>query len=354
MVVNAIKAYIKSLECLASETAAIEDGETAEAIDKEAYTKTKWMRVLYGKIVSKRHLIPALSALTPEQIMQRIIDMARVLYGLHMVEHPQTKSKGIGKKLVSSGRKRAIMNCFRMAPVYALATNKAINLFLKSYKLGWLQSCEENDTDIMAIIPDLCPHMPKKEAVEEPEEEGEAAAAVEESIPDPLRQLITTFNIAATTEQSSNEPDSLFLQFSQSMTESCVIVEEEEEAAEPDEEADPSKAFQEAEMAKQKLLFEQNRLADRGAAEMALLYISASKGEKTEMLEKAIDLGISLLHGGNVEVQQRMLRHLKEKKDVGFFTSLAGLMAGCTVLDLDTFERCIKAEQSGGVYFFSI
>jgi ryanodine receptor 2 len=39
---------------------------------------------------------------------------------------------------------------------------------------------------------------------------------------------------------------------------------------------------------------------------------------------------------------------LKEKKDVGFFTSLAGLMANCSVLDLDTFERNNKAELFGG------
>ena len=31
-------------------------------------------------------------------------------------------------------------------------------------------------------------------------------------------------------------------------------------------------------MEKQQLLFEQSRLADRGAAEMVLLYISASRG----------------------------------------------------------------------------
>jgi len=31
-------------------------------------------------------------------------------------------------------------------------------------------------------------------------------------------------------------------------------------------------------MEKQKLLYEQNRLADRGAAETVLLYINASKG----------------------------------------------------------------------------
>ena len=117
-------------------------------------------------------------------------------------------------------------------------------------------------------------------------EEGEASAVVEESAPDPLRQLITTFNIAATTERTSSEADGLFLQLSSAMTASCVIVEEEEGGEEEGEEPDPSKAFLQSQMIKQKLLFEQNRLADRGAAEMALLYISASKGEKTEMLEQ--------------------------------------------------------------------
>lgn len=42
-----------------------------------------------------------------------------------------------------------------------------------------------------------------------------------------------------------------------------------------------------------------------------------------------------------------MLDYLKETKDVGCFTSLATLMANCSVLDLDTFERCMKAEVLG-------
>jgi hypothetical protein len=42
-----------------------------------------------------------------------------------------------------------------------------------------------------------------------------------------------------------------------------------------------------------------------------------------------------------------MLNHLKEKKDVGFFTSIAGLMNSCSVLDLDAFERNTKAEGLG-------
>lgn len=47
---------------------------------------------------------------------------------------------------------------------------------------------------------------------------------------------------------------------------------------------------------------------------------------------------------GNIDIQMRMLNHLKDKKDVGFFTSIAGLMNSCSVLDLDAFERNTKAE----------
>ena len=82
-----------------------------------------------------------------------------------------------------------------------------------------------------------------------------------------------------------------------------------------------AKSFQEQEMEKQKLLYEQNRLADRGAAETVLLYISASRGrridrfsstvtrarspgENNEILRQTLELGISLLHGGNREVQK--------------------------------------------------
>lgn len=153
--------------------------------------------------------------------------------------------------------------------------------------------------------------------------------------PDPLRQLISTFNRAATTDSSSLTltDDALYQCYATIMSRSCEIEEEDDEedempaedAVNPAEEEDQAKTFKEEEMQKQKLLYEQGRLADRGAAEMCLLYISASKGEKSEMLEKTLQLGISLLHGGNTSVQARMLKHLKDKKDVGFFTSLAGM-----------------------------
>lgn len=65
------------------------------------------------------------------------------------------------------------------------------------------------------------------------------------------------------------------------------------------------------------------------------------------MVMKTLELGISVLRGGNFDIQMGMLNHLKEKKDVGFFTSIAGLMNSCSVLDLDAFERNTKAEGLG-------
>lgn len=56
-------------------------------------------------------------------------------------------------------------------------------------------------------------------------------------------------------------------------------------------------------MEKQKLLFHQARLANRGVAEMVLLHISASKGQQSEMVMKTLQLGISVLRGGNLDIQ---------------------------------------------------
>jgi ryanodine receptor 2 len=373
-----IRLYMKSFEIATSD----DNYAVNDAIDKETYQKTKWQRMLYRKISSKRHFLSGSPSLDPRTQVERIIEIAKVLFGLHMVEHPQVKSKGTWRKLISGQRKKAVMACFRMAPLHSIPHHRAINLFMKAYKSKWLEIAEENDKDISSLIPDLCPQLassekaeapgkaegeagsePSDEAKKEGGETGQAKAELVGETPDPLRQLITSFNTAATTEHVSGQgiqnlaDDALYMAYADIMSSSCIIIDDDDDEEEgggggeeaPGEEEDQSNAFQEAEMQKQKLLFEQNRLADRGAAEMCLLYISASKGEKSEMLEKTLQLGISLLHGGNTGVQQRMLDHLKEKKDSGFFMSVAGLMANCSVLDLDTFERCIKAEQFGGV-----
>uniref|UniRef100_A0A1A8S9E4 Ryanodine receptor 3 n=1 Tax=Nothobranchius rachovii TaxID=451742 RepID=A0A1A8S9E4_9TELE len=82
---------------------------------------------------------------------------------------------------------------------------------------------------------------------------------------------------------------------------------------------------------------------------MVLQMISASKGRLGPMVTCTLKLGISILNGGNVQVQQKMLDYLKEKRDAGFFKSLSGLMQSCSVLDLNAFERQNKAEGLGMV-----
>ncbi|TNN87248.1 Ryanodine receptor 3 [Liparis tanakae] len=160
--------------------------------------------------------------------------------------------------------------------------------------------------------------------------------------PDPLHQLILHFSHNALTECSSLEEDPLYIAYADMMAKSCDEGEEEEE-----EEKD--KTFEEKEMEKQKMLYQQARLHDRGAAEMVLQMISASKGRLGAMVTFTLKLGISVLNGGNILVQQKMLDYLKEKRDVGFFKSLSGLMMSCSVLDLNAFERQNKAEGLGMV-----
>lgn len=64
-------------------------------------------------------------------------------------------------------------------------------------------------------------------------------------------------------------------------------------------------------MEKQKLLFHQARLSNRGVAEMVLLHISASKGLPSDMVMKTLELGIAILRGGNIEIQMVILSRLE-------------------------------------------
>lgn len=56
-------------------------------------------------------------------------------------------------------------------------------------------------------------------------------------------------------------------------------------------------------MEKQKLLFHQARLANRGVAEMVLLHIAACKGVQSDMVMNTLGLGIAILRGGNIDIQ---------------------------------------------------
>ncbi|XP_048259812.1 ryanodine receptor-like isoform X9 [Haliotis rufescens] len=330
--------------------------ETVEGVIDEA---SRWQKVLYKKIGDTS--TTGQSKSSRDKIIGRIISMAKVMHGLYLeniqsqvenpamavlerkrqthhghVEHPHLGLKSAWKKVISSQRKRAVMACFRMIPLHSLPRHRAINLFLKSYKHLWLET-EELDKNI--LITDLTQASEKEDEGEKKEEE--------EVKPDPLSQLITCLSRAATKEQQSSLPeDPLYMSYAEIMAKSCSG-EDDDDDDDGGEDEGPGPSFEEQEMEKQKLLSEQSRLADRGAAEMVLLYMGASRGELGPMVTNTIELGISLLRGGNVDVQKKMLQHLKDKKDVSFFTSVAGLMQQCSVLDLDAFERTNKAEGLG-------
>ncbi|KAL3202677.1 hypothetical protein MRX96_012072 [Rhipicephalus microplus] len=309
-----------------------------------------WQHYLYSKLGSQRSTPVEPNAVVPvvsqDRLVERIIDMAKVLYGLHVIDHAQGSQKGAYRSVVSTQRKRAVIACFRMISLHSLPRHRAINIFLSVYTNLWL---EEENVGQEKLIDDLTTTFE--------ESEKEQAAEETEETPDPLVQLVVAFSRRATTEHRSFASssflatlvsipeDPLYMQYAYIFSQSCGGAEEEEEEEEGDEESGPS--IHEQELEKQRLLFQQARLASRGVAEMALLYISASKGSHGPMVIETLKLGISLLKGGNQEVQMRMLKHLKEKKDVGFFTSIAGLMNLCSVLDLDAFERTQKAEGLG-------
>ncbi|XP_037829496.1 ryanodine receptor 2 [Kryptolebias marmoratus] len=283
----------------------------------------RWQMALYRDFPNHSE-----NASDSEKTVERVVDIAHVLFHLDQVEHPQRSKKAVWHKLLSKQRKRAVVACFRMAPLYNLPRHRAVNLFLQGYEKSWIEAEEHYFED--KLIEDLA--KPGKRLLSE-EEEGVKHI-------DPLHQLIQLFSRTALTEKCKLDEDNLYMAYADIMAKSCHVEEDEEGEV---------KSFEEKEMEKQKLLYQQARLHDRGAAEMVLQTISASKGEMGPMVASTLKLGIAILNGGNSTVQQKMLDYLKDKKDVGFFQSLAGLMQSCSVLDLNAFERQNKAEGLGMV-----
>ncbi|XP_028834345.1 ryanodine receptor 3 isoform X8 [Denticeps clupeoides] len=294
--------------------------------EKSEDPAVRWQLNLYKDVVVKNEEAP-----DPERIVSRVQSISAAVFHLEQVEQPLRSKKCVWQKLLSKQRKRAVVACFRMAPLYNLPRHRSINLFLMGYQRIWIET--ETYSFEEKLVQDLAKTQPKAEEEEEVE-------AVKQ--PDPLHQLILHFSHNALTERSSLDEDPLYIAYADMMAKSCADGEEEDEDGE-------GKTFEEKEMEKQKTLYQQARLHERGAAEMVLQMISASKGWLGPMVTFTLKLGISILNGGNILVQQKMLDYLKEKRDVGFFKSLSGLMQSCSVLDLNAFERQNKAEGLGMV-----
>ncbi|CAG00547.1 unnamed protein product, partial [Tetraodon nigroviridis] len=293
----------------------------------------RWQMALYKEMAGK-----AEDADAPVKVVKRVQEVSAVLYHLEVTEHPFKSKKMVWHKLLSKQRRRAVVACFRMTPLYNIPRHRASNMFLEGYKRNWLYTEGYAFEDRM--IDDLSKAMEQEEGDEEEEKETK---------PDPLHQLILHFSRTALTEKSKLDTDHLYMAYADIMAKSCHIDEEEEGGEEMVENDEDEKSFEEKEMEKQRLLYQQSRLHNRGAAEMVLQMISACKGETGPMVTTTLKLGISILNGGNSEVQRKMLEYLRDKKDVGFFLSVQALMQTCSVLDLNAFERQNKAEGLGMV-----
>ncbi|KAF2986069.1 hypothetical protein EK904_013704, partial [Melospiza melodia maxima] len=124
------------------------------------------------------------------------------------VEHPQRSKKAVWHKLLSKQRKRAVVACFRMAPLYNLPRHRAVNLFLQGYDKSWIETEEHYFED--KLIEDLA------KPGEEPPEEDESLKRV-----DPLHQLILLFSRTALTEKCKLEEDFLYMAYADIMAKSC-------------------------------------------------------------------------------------------------------------------------------------
>uniref|UniRef100_A0A8C3ASD1 Ryanodine receptor 2 n=1 Tax=Cyclopterus lumpus TaxID=8103 RepID=A0A8C3ASD1_CYCLU len=330
------------------------EGEVREIIRNNLHLQGKledpairWQMALYRDLPNHYE-----DTSDPVKTVERVLEIAHVLFHLEQVEHPQRSKKAVWHKLLSKQRKRAVVACFRMAPLYNLPRHRAVNLFLQGYEKSWIEAEEHYFEDKLiedlavssflcekpregpAVLENMSYSLFKKPGDKQPSEEEEGVKHI-----DPLHQLIQLFSRTALTEKWWVLVDL-----------PCVRYKAPRGFTSKRSHGGKTKVFcLEKEMEKQKLLYQQARLHDRGAAEMVLQTISASKGEMGPMVASTLKLGIAVLNGGNSTVQQKMLDYLKDKKDVGFFQSLAGLMQSCSVLDLNAFERQNKAEGLGMV-----
>ncbi|CAJ0957143.1 unnamed protein product, partial [Mesorhabditis belari] len=305
--------------------------------------KNAWQLSLYRKIGKSQ--MRGKDDMTQEGVVDKIFNMGQVSAILHTTEHPQMLAAHAWKKMVSTQRKRAVVACFRMVPLYGIPRHRGINFFMPAFSDLWL---EEEDTGQDKLIKDICEDIEVEEAPRlELTDEGVMIMedGKEDTKPDPLKQLIRCFQRAATSEESqakSIAEDALYVRFADVMAKSVHIEDDDDEEGDEGEQDQAQK-----EEAAQALRAEQAVLADRGAAIMSLMYLSASSGEPNDMVAHTLQLGIHLLSGGNVDIQKILIEYLQAKKDVRFFTSISGLMSKCSVLNLEMFERQIKAEGLG-------
>ncbi|GAA6087837.1 ryanodine receptor 1-like isoform X1, partial [Tachysurus ichikawai] len=160
----------------------------------------RWQMALYKETSGK-----AEDAENPEKVVKRVQEVSAVLYHIEVTEHPFKSKKMVWHKLLSKQRRRAVVACFRMTPLYNIPRHRGSNMFLDGYKRNWLGNEGYSFEDKM--IDDL-----SKTLEEEEEEEEETEAK-----PDPLHQLILHFSRTALTEKTKLDVDHLYMAYADIM-----------------------------------------------------------------------------------------------------------------------------------------
>uniref|UniRef100_A0A8B9LR02 Ryanodine receptor 2b (cardiac) n=1 Tax=Astyanax mexicanus TaxID=7994 RepID=A0A8B9LR02_ASTMX len=238
-------------------------------------------------------------------------------FAFAQVEHPQRSKRAVWQKLLSKQRKRAVVACLRMTPLYNLPRHRAVGLFLLGYRKIWVEAEEEDCEN--KLIEDLAVSITINCYLTPPQHET---------------KHISLYITLLVPVHSKLDEDTLYLAYADIMAKVGLTAEN----------PPPNLHIrEEKELEKQRLLFQQARLHDRGAAEMVLQKLSGSRGTMGLMVASTLKLGIAILNGGNTAVQQYDL--LKFTNFCLFcVVCLCIACLCCSVLDLNAFERQIKAE----------
>lgn len=178
-----------------------------------------------------------------------IFRLARIHCHLYKIEHPEDPKRAVWEKLMSKSRKKAVVSCFRMTPLYNMPPHKVINVLIKAYNNLWLQS-EERDfaSELISALT-----RPRNLQV------CEAPVAVDDNetkiLTDPLYQIIQVFKKHAvrTAANESIQTDQLYLHYAELMARSCG------DACDDEDDEDEHTSFEEKETEKQHLLYCQER-----------------------------------------------------------------------------------------------
>ncbi|KAI6654232.1 Ryanodine receptor 3 [Oopsacas minuta] len=245
-----------------------------------------------------------------------LMEVSRVKALIYKIEHPRA-GRGRWKKVLTLHKKRAIMKGFLIVPLYKLPWFRISNYFLESYRGTWLnQKYQRGD-----IITQL---------------NSNDVAGCES--PAPIRLLIDVF---CQCDLSHTNQQELYMKYANSLTESCTRILPDDETKDQSEPVDDVFTQQSK---KKKLEKQQITLINSNVARMVIVVLAGAHGERGDLVQETLQLGIALLKGGNYEVQKNILEFLQTSCKVGgdFFTSMAKLIADCAVLDRSTYERQCK------------